>query len=257
MFGRSKKKYKLGVALGGGGTRGYAHLGVLQALKEKGLEPEIISGVSAGAIAGAYIASGKSPEEAFKLIKKYGFTDFTKFQIPNEGLLGLDKMRKAIEKEIAVNRIEDLKIPLIITVSDVLKGQVQYLTEGPLAQTVQASASIPVLFSPVHMNGSVYCDGGLFDNLPVKPLKGQCKKIIGVSVSPVQELDEISGLIQMASRVFQLGVNLRRKEIAELCDAFIEPLDLCQFDTLDTKHADEVFEIGYNHARDMDLSALG
>lgn len=254
MIGRKKKKYKVGIALGGGGTRGYAHLGVLQALKEKGIEPDIISGVSAGAIAGSLIAAGKTPEEAFVFIKKYGFTDFSQLQLPkNGGLLSLEKMRKTLEKELRVLRIEDLKIPLIITVSDVLKGKVEYMHKGPLALTVQASAAIPVLYSPVEMNGTVYCDGGLFDNLPVKPLKNRCDKIIGVSISPVQELKAIDGIIQMASRVFELGVNADRAEIRKVCDVYIEPPALVNHDILDTKHADEIFEIGYSYAKGLDI----
>ncbi len=255
MFGFGNKKPKWGIALGGGGARGYAHLGVLEALREKGIEPDIISGVSAGAIAGAFIASGKSPREAFEIIKEYRFTDFTKFRIPRNGLLSLEKLKARLKQEIEQENIQDLKIPLVIAVSNILKGKVEYLDSGPLADIVEASASIPVLFSPVQLEGGLYCDGGLFDNLPVAPLKKKCKKIIAVSISPVNELDTISGILEIAARTFQLSVNHGIDKVKKSCKVFIEPTGLYQYDIMDTKHADEIFKLGYDHVKQMDISS--
>jgi NTE family protein len=255
MFGFGNKKVKWGVALGGGGARGYAHLGVLEALREKGIEPDIISGVSAGAIAGAFVASGMSPRESFEVFKKYSFTDITKFRIPRKGLFSLDKLKDLLADTIETENIEDLKIPMIIAVSNILTGKVEYRTEGPLTITVEASASIPVLFSPVEMDGGFYSDGGIFDNLPIRPLKEQCKKVIGVSISPVQELEEITGIIQIAARTFQLSVNSGLREAEKGCSIFIEPKGLADYDIMDTKHADEIFQLGYDHVKQMDIKA--
>lgn len=254
MFGR--KKYKIGVALGGGGARGYAHLGVLQGLQEKGIKPDIISGVSAGAIAGVFIASGKSPKEAFEIMKGFGISDFTKFRIPRNGLLSLEKLQKTIEKEVAVKSLEDLPIPLIVAVSDLLKGHVDYLDKGPLSTIITASASIPVLFDPVPLNNTLYADGGIFNNLPVEPLKKHCKKVIGVSISPVQEIPELSGLIHLATRTFQLTVNARHDIIKANCDLFIEPPQLSEYDLLDTRNVNEIFEIGYQYTKELPLEGF-
>ncbi|MEQ9230162.1 MAG: patatin-like phospholipase family protein [Cyclobacteriaceae bacterium] len=255
MFGFGNKKPKWGIALGGGGARGYAHLGVLEALREKGIEPDIISGVSAGAIAGAFISSGKTPREAFEIIKEYRFTDFTKFRIPRNGLLSLEKLKARLKEEIEQENIEDLKIPLVIAVSNILKGKVEYLDSGPLADIVEASASIPVLFSPVQLEGGLYCDGGLFDNLPITPLRKKCKNIIAVSISPVNELDTISGILEIAARTFQLSVNHGIHKIKKSCKVFIEPTGLYEYDIMDTKHADEIFKLGYDHVKQMDISS--
>jgi NTE family protein len=254
MFG--PKKYEIGVALGGGGARGYAHLGVLQALLEKGIKPDIISGVSAGAIAGVFIASGKSPKEAFKIMKGFGITDFTKFRIPRNGFLSFDKLKKTIEKETLVKNIEDLPTPFIVAVSDLLKGKVDYLDKGPLSTIVQASASIPVLFDPVPLNNTLYADGGIFNNLPIEPLKEICQKIIGVSISPVREISELSGLIHLATRTFQLTINARHNTIKTNCDLFIEPPRLSEYDLLDTSNVDEIFEIGYQYTRDLTIEGF-
>ena len=83
---------KIGIALGGGGTRGFAHLGVLKALEEKGIKPDVISGTSAGAIIGSLIADGKTTEEAFKLMKENKLTDFAKINIPVTGFMSLENM---------------------------------------------------------------------------------------------------------------------------------------------------------------------
>lgn len=249
----SKKKYKIGIALGGGGARGFAHLGVLEALAEKGIKPDIISGVSAGAIAGAFIAAGKSPREALEIIRKYKFTDLTKFNIPKNGLFSLEKMRKIVKDHIKVNNIEDLEIPLIIGASNMLSGKIEYFTSGNLADRVEASAAIPVLFSPVNIDGQLYSDGGIFDNVPTRPLKDKAKKIIAVGISPIQEIKELTSLVQVASRMFHLAVNPSKEQIIAQCDVFIEPLELCNYDVMDTKHADKIFEIGYEHAKGMDI----
>lgn len=252
MFGWNKQ-YKWGIALGGGGARGYAHLGVLEALREKNIKPDVIAGVSAGAIAGAFIASGKTPREAFEAITKYSFNDFTKFKIPKNGLLSLEKMRSTLEKEIEAETFEELEIPLIITCTNVLTGKVEYIKEGPLSESVVASASIPVLFDPVELDGKVLMDGGLLNNLPFQPLLETCKKVIAVSISPVQELEKVDGLIDVAARTFQLSVNSRREEARKSCKYFIEPPRLCEFDLLDTSNAEEIFQVGYEYTKEMDM----
>lgn len=246
-------KYKVGIALGGGGARGFAHLGVIKALKEKGIEPDIISGVSAGAIAGAFIASGQSAEESFEIIKKYRFSGISKLTMPRHGFLSLEKMKLNIRRKIPQERLEELKIPLIIGVTNMLEGVPEYLTEGPLPEIVQASSSIPVIFSPVEIGGKLYADGGVLDNLPVNPLIGLCDTIIAVSISPVQKIEGMKNVAAVANRMLQLSVNPTQKEMAKKCDIFIEPIELAHYDIMDTKHADEIFKIGYEHTKAMDI----
>ena len=255
-MGRSAKQYSIGIALGGGGARGFAHLGVLQALAERGIKPDIISGTSAGAIAGGFVAAGYSPKEAFELIRKYRFTAFTELTIPKTGLLSSAKMKSSLLKPIAKHRIEELEIPLIICVSNMLEGKVEYLDQGLLGEVIQASASIPVLFSPVEINGKLYSDGGIFDNVPIRPLQKMCDKVIGVSISPIQRIDGLKNLVQVSTRMFQLAVNPGKGVLKRKCDLYIEPKELSQYDLMDTKHAQEIFDIGYNHAMEIDLTTV-
>ena len=251
LFG--KKKYNYGIALGGGGARGYAHLGVLQALEEKGIKPDILSGTSAGAIAGAFIASGKTPREAFELFKKQKLSHFVEIKMPKTGLINLDKLRDILAKNIQFDDLKELEIPLYVAVSNIKEGKVEYFDKGPLVKLVQASASIPVLFAPVELDGKLYSDGGLFDNVPVEPLKGKCRKIIAVNISPVNKTDKVKNLIQIAARTFQLSVNSTTRGLEDNCDLVIAPPDLEKFEILDASKADEIYKVGYEYCKSMKI----
>ncbi|MFW5822644.1 MAG: patatin-like phospholipase family protein, partial [Tangfeifania sp.] len=199
------KKYKTGLVLSGGGTRGFAHLGVIEALQEKGIKPDVISGVSAGAIVGAFIAGGKSPRETAETFKKGWFLKYTKLQFPVNGLMKLDGLKEIINKEIEFKKIEECPLPFYIGVANLNKGKAEYKNSGPLDQTVLASSSIPVLFAPVKIGGQFYVDGGLMDNIPIEPIKNNCERIIVVNIAPLNPRDKFKNLIQIASRTFYMS----------------------------------------------------
>lgn len=249
-------KYKLGIALGGGGARGFAHLGVLQALHEKNIHPDIIAGTSAGSIVGAFSADKRNPEEILNLLKEKGFFTYTRFNMPKTGLVSLEGLEELLEEDLSVGQIEDLPIPFIAAVTNLNKGKVEYLDKGPADQIIQASSAIPVLFSPVEMNGSLYADGGLMDNVPVEPLREICDKTIAVDISPITGMDKIENLFQIALRTFQLSVGASVKDLRERCDLVIAPEKCSEYDLLNSSQADELFEVGYNHTKHMDFSIL-
>lgn len=255
MFDLFKSKdFKVGLVLGGGGARGFAHLGAVKALQEKGIEFDVISGVSAGAIAGAFLATGLGPEEALNKLKNKGIFNFSRLHLPVNGLLKLDGLEKELKKYIKVENIEDCEIPFIIGMSNLNEGRIEYVNEGPLIKTVLASSSIPVLFSPIEMNGFQYVDGGLFDNLPVKPLKGKCEKIIAVNISPINKADKLENLVQISKRMFQLGVNQHSEINKKDADIVIEPDGLREYDILAGGSADDLFTIGYEHTKNQTIN---
>ncbi len=241
------KSYKLGVSLSGGGARGFAHLGVLQALYEYEIYPDAIAGVSAGAIAGVFIASGMQPKEAMSILKDRGLFKYSKIRIPKDGFMSLDGLEEMVLEEISQKNIEELKIKLWVVVTNLNKGRTEYIDEGAIHRAIKASASIPILFSPVEINGEMYVDGGVMDNLPVKPLVACCDKILGVSINPLNEEGRLDNLVQIASRVFHLGVNANALENKQKCDLLIEPVDLSGFDLLDSSKSDDLFEVGYEY----------
>lgn len=239
-------KYKTGLVLSGGGTRGFAHLGVIAALNEKGIYPEVISGTSAGAIVGAFIAGQKSPEEVMKIFKKGWFFQYTKLNLPVNGLLKLDGLREIIEEEVEYKNIEDLPVPFYVAVANMNKGAVEYKNSGPLGKTVLASSSIPVLFAPVEIDGQFYVDGGLMDNIPIDPIKNDCEQLIVVNISPLNPRENFKNLIQIASRTFYMSVNANMNKVHKHASVFIEPKNIDDYDILSRSHADELFELGYN-----------
>lgn len=247
------EKYKLGIALGGGAARGYAHLGALQALKEKGIEADIYSGTSAGSIVGAFMAAGNEPNEVFTLMKRNSIFDFASITLPTAGLMSLDNLSKHLKKHIQFENIEDLPTPLIITAANMFKGKVSYISEGPLLQAVQASSSIPVLFAPVEIKGDLYSDGGIFDNLPFKPLEKICSEIIAIDICPIRPIAELKNLAQVALRTFELGVNGHNKKGGLNKRILIAPEGIEKFDLMDAKNADKLFECAYNHTKNMDF----
>ena len=243
--------FSLGLVLGGGGARGFAHLGVAKALLEKGIRPDIISGVSAGAIAGVFLASGMDPDEIFKLLREQDFMKISTFKMSKQGFIRLDGLKEQIKMHIPYKNLEDLPVPLIVAVCNLNKARIEYLSNGPLAEIVQASSSIPILFSPVKMGDQVYIDGGVLDNLPIKPLRKICDKVIAVNISPIHDTDKLDNMLQIATRVFHVSVDKSTIKSGKLADLYIEPPGVDHFDILRIKYAEELFHIAYEYTKGL------
>ena len=244
-------KPKTGIALSGGGARGFAHLGVIKALNEFGIYPDVISGTSAGAIVGAFVANEFAPETIHEILKDHGVFEYSSFALPNRGLLNLDGLEKLLDTEIGSLDIKDLPKPFYAAAVNLNKGRLKYFNSGNIGDIVRASASIPVLFNPKTIDGDDYVDGGLLDNLPVAPLLNECEQIIGVNLSPFQQMEKIGGISDVASRVFQLSINSTAWNSKNLCHIWIEPEGVNKFDILDNDKADELFQLGYSFTTNL------
>lgn len=241
----SRKKYKTGLVLSGGGARGFAHIGVLKALNDSGIFPDVISGTSAGALVGVLYADGHSPEEIFRLMNTTSRLHYIRPTVPREGLLQISGIERILRENLHADKFEDLKIPLYVTATDLNNGKAEYFSEGNLLNTVIASASIPVLFKPVIINNTYYVDGGVLDNIPVKPIEDKCDFLIGSSVNPTGFEATVKSLVQIAERAFFLSLSKEAMEKAKKFDVFIAPLELKDYKVLDPEKAAEVFDIGY------------
>ncbi len=244
---------KIGIALSGGGVKGFAHLGVLQALREKGIEADVLAGISAGAIVGSFIAAGKKPAEVMELINENDFFDFAKLSIPDRGIFTLDNMTENLEKSLGAQTFEELKIPFYVGAANIEKARMEYFSSGELVKIIQASASIPILFSPVEINGDLYVDGGLFENLPVNPLVNQCDILIAVNVMPVDLEEKIESITDIAVRTFQLKTVVNAIELRKKADIYIEPTGVEKYNILNTKYSQELFDLGYNYCKNLDI----
>ncbi len=203
----SDKQYNIGLVLSGGGARGFAHLGVIEALNEVGIRPDVISGTSAGAIIGVLYADGHTPTEILKMMNGGSRLDFMRPALPREGLLQISGIMKILKSCLNSKKFKDLKIPLFVAATDMNNGKAVYFSEGDLLDPVIASASIPVLFQPVKIDDISYVDGGVLDNLPVRPIENKCRILIGSFVNPIGYMEKVSGLINIAERTFMLSMS--------------------------------------------------
>ena len=183
---RDSKKYQIGFALSGGFIKGFAHLGVMQALLEHDIKPDIISGVSAGALAGAFYADGNEPHKVVEYFSGHKFQDLTKMVIPKVGLFELSEFIDFLKSNLKAQKLEDLQTPLIITATDLDHGKSVHFHKGSIAERVAASCCMPVMFTPVKINGTHYVDGGLLMNLPVTTIRRACEKVVAINVSPLE-----------------------------------------------------------------------
>jgi NTE family protein len=245
-----EKKYKIGLVLSGGGARGFAHLGVIQALNEAGIYPDIISGTSAGALAGVLYADGYTPNEILKLMNSGSRLDFMRPALPREGLLQIGGVMKILKSSLRAKTFEELKIPLFVSATDLNNGKAEYFSEGDLFDPVMASASIPVLFQPVVINNICYVDGGVLDNLPLRPIENKCDFLIGSFVNPIGYIEKISGLISIAERTFMLSMSKEILEKAKRFNLFVAPQELKNFRILDPEKAEELFSVGFNATKE-------
>jgi NTE family protein len=246
----SGKKYNIGLVLSGGGTRGFAHLGILQALNEAGIYPDIISGSSAGALAGAFYCDGYSPQEVLKIMNNQSRYIYLRPAVPRDGLLQITGIEKILRDNLQARTFEELKVPLIVAATDINNGKAVYFSKGLLIDPLIASSSIPVLFKPVMIGENSYVDGGVLDILPVKPVENICKLLIGSYVNPVGYEPKLSGLIQIAQRSFILSMSKEVSHKIHKFDLYLEPHELKNFSVLDLQEADAVFDIGYKAMRE-------
>ena len=254
------KQYKIGIVLSGGGARGFAHLGLLEALNENGIFPNVISGTSAGALVGVLYADGYSPKEILHLLNSGSRLDFMRPALPRVGLLQLSGISKILKNALRAKTFEELKIPLFVAATDLNNGKAVYFSKGNILDPVIASASIPVLFQPVVIENIHYVDGGVLDNLPVLPIEGKCGFYIGSFVNPVGYAEKVNSLINIAERSFMLSMSKEIIEKGKKFDLFVAPLELENYKILDSEKAEELFNIGYNTTiaklKELDLKEL-
>jgi NTE family protein len=239
----------IGIALSGGGARGIAHLGVIQALQEEGITFQAISGTSAGAIAGAFIAQGYSPKQVFDIIASTGILKSVRPAWSFSGLLTLDGFKEVLIKRIPHQTFEGLAIPLTVAATDILQGSITYFSAGNLITPIIASSCIPALFNPVEFENSMYIDGGILDNLPVRPLVGHCDFIIGVHTNPIGKKVDLKNMREITERSLLLAINMNSGISKSLCNLVIEPPELANYTTLDINKAKEIFEVGYQYVK--------
>ncbi len=165
-MGQHKRRKRVGLALGGGGARGLAHIGVLSALKEALIPIDFVAGTSMGAMIGAAFSAGIEIPQLMEIAAITGWWDISSPTWPRHGLLSFEKMEKWITELVGDVDIRDFSIPFAAVATDIETGERVILYEGPVGIVVRASCSVPGAVSPLPYQGRLLCDGGISDNLP-------------------------------------------------------------------------------------------
>jgi len=239
---------KIGICLCGGGARGIAHIGVLQALEEHGIAVEAVSGASMGAIVGALYASGKKPLEILKIVESAKLYKLVSWHVPINGLVDLSYLKKLIIKNIPSDNFASLKKKMYVAISNLHTGQCEIIGSGSLFDTIIASASIPLVFKPIQLGNYQYVDGGLLNNLPVEPLVETCDFTIGVNVNAHVFPENPSwNLWNIATRSFDLIMWNNVVENLKKCDFIIETPQTVNHHVFDFAEAKKIYEYGYQN----------
>lgn len=241
-----RRPYRIGLALSGGGARGFAHLGALKALRDYGIVPDVVAGVSAGSVVAAFHGAGLTEERVLSVFHGARFKDFAEMVVPRRGFFELDRFAAMIERECGAEHIEELKVPTVICATDFDHGRRVEFTSGRLGVRVAASCAIPIVFEPVVIGGVRYVDGGVLHNLPAWALRDRCDYLIGVSCSPMPELEApASGIVDIARRSFVLMTKSNIYPDLALCDLPIELNEVAGHAVFDLKQIDVLVEQGY------------
>lgn len=215
---------RIGLALGGGAARGFAHIGVIQVLEEAGLKPDLIVGTSAGSLVAALYASGKSGAELATLAEAMDETEFADWSYPGRGLIRGEALAKFVRDHTAGRTIEQLRLPLGIVATDLDNGQPILFQRGDIGTAVRASSAVPAVFQPVRIGSREYVDGGLVAPVPVRFAKAMgAELVIAVDISAPPEGNATGDAVRMLLQTFAImGRSINNFELRE-ADVVLRP----------------------------------
>ncbi|MGQ9629774.1 MAG: patatin-like phospholipase family protein [bacterium] len=272
---------KLGLALGGGGVRGLAHIGVVGALQEAGIPIHYLAGTSMGAVVGGIIAVGTDWREAKAWVENTNWDELIRFSAieaeemdalsrilaPLKRFLGLqyfimeNVFRMGIEEGRRVESLlrvltqnktfEETKIPLKVTSTDLIRYEEVVLDRGKLHQAIRASIAFPGVFMPVKYDGRILVDGGLVDQVPVRVVRGMgADRVIAVDVSPPQGTISIQNGIEVLLHASNVPMHILKEQQLREADLTIRPDFGGEIGTFDFSKASLCVEAGLRAGRE-------
>ena len=239
-------KATLGLVLSGGGARGIAHIGVIDALRSQGLEPDCIAGSSSGAIIGALAAAGHPTEAMLEFFRKASPFRLSVVTVRKAGILDTAKVVARFREYFPDDSFEGLGIRLFLTGTDILNARPRIFESGPLIPAILASCSMPGVFTPTEVDGRWYVDGGVINNFPIEPLRGRCDVVVGHYASPLRRVKpgDLAGVLAVSERALEVGMHFASKQKFHECDVMLSCPQLNEYGLFDTRHHREIFELG-------------
>ena len=245
---------KLGLALGSGGARGVAHLGLLKALEDAGIKPDYISGCSMGAVVGGVYASGVSAEKMYGIVKGLKRRDIISINpaaLSQMSLLRSGKAFSLLCEHLATKNIEDFPVKFCCVATDLLTGGTHVFDKGDGALAIRASSTIPAVFAPVKFEDKLLVDGGCTCRVPIKQVKDMGADVViamDVLSNCSQPVDDVHGILSVVLRVFDImdaqNASFAFGRDGKFCDLLLEP-EMKGMSQYIIKDLDKAYEEGY------------
>jgi NTE family protein len=215
---------RIGLALGGGAARGFAHIGVIQVLEEHGIRPDLVVGTSAGSLVAALYASGKSGAELGTLAQTMDESALTDWSFPGRGLIRGEALARYVRGQTHGLLIEQMKLPLGIVATDLADGAPVLFQRGDTGSAVRASSAVPAIFQPVKIGTREYVDGGLVSPVPVRYARQMgAELVVGVDISTPPDGGATGDAFRMLLQTFSImGRSISTLELKE-ADLVIRP----------------------------------
>ncbi|MBN9202966.1 patatin-like phospholipase family protein [Methylibium petroleiphilum] len=215
---------RIGLALGGGAARGFAHIGVIQVLEEQGIRPDLVVGTSAGSLVAALWAAGRSGAELGALAESMDESALTDWMYPGRGLLRGEGLARYVREHTDGRQIETMKLPLGIVATDLASGEAILFQRGDPGVAVRASSAVPAVFQPVRIGAREYVDGGLVAPVPVQFARQMgAELVIAVDISAATEGQPTGDALKMLLQTFAImGRNLGQYQLRE-ADVVMRP----------------------------------
>ncbi len=219
-----KRMPRIGLALGGGAARGFAHIGVIQVLEEHGIRPDLVVGTSAGSLVAALYASGKNAPALAQLADGMDEMAFTDWSFPGRGLLRGEALARYVREHTGGRLIEQMVLPLGIVATDLDTGQPILFQMGDPGTAVRASSAVPAVFLPVRIGTHEYVDGGLVSPVPVRFARQMgAELVIAVDISAAPEGAPTGDAMRMLLQTFAImGRSINNFELRE-ADVVLRP----------------------------------
>ncbi len=198
---------RIGLALGGGAARGFAHVGVIQVLEEAGIRPSLVVGTSAGSLVAAIYASGRSGAQLQQIAEDMEEASLTDWTLPlfRRGVLRGDAIARYVNSQVNRKPIEAMPMALGIVATDLGNGDSMLFRRGDTGLAVRASSAIPALFQPVRIGGREYVDGGLVAPVPVRFARDMgADLVIAVDISSAPQTGGVDGMLQVLMQTFSI-----------------------------------------------------
>ena len=220
------KVLHLGLALGGGAARGFAHVGVIQVLEEAGIQPELVVGTSAGSLVAALYASGKNSAQLRRVAETMEEAEITDWMMPilNRGALRGEALARYVNAQVGNRLIEQMKMPLGIVATDLHNGEPVLFRRGNTGAAVRASSAVPAVFQPVKIGSREYVDGGLVSPVPVRQAREMgANVVIAVDISTDPEGSPASDTFQILMQTFNIMGKSLNTVLLKDADIVVKP----------------------------------